>query len=623
MSNVQPQIDRVSADELKDVLSSCSAFSGFSDHEFDVLAQQAQRVFVPCGTQLAEFGVKIDSFMVVEHGRFLIRIPSGFGEAIEGKVGRGHPLGLTTSVSRTITIGDAYALRDSKVIYIQRRALLDCIAGNPDLMEGYSKWIIEQTLVLIGREDLRSYPLAFALFPVSDTPTIKSSITLLKKSLTETIGKGHLLNRQMVEKTLHCNLSDGSSFDQVRPQLIEWLEEQEAEGHFLLFVCDPEDTKWTRWCLNQTDRIIAMAMAGDNSEVDRLDNLFSEHFIAGSRVSIDLVLIQEGDTVIPRGARLWKKIKCLEGLHHVRDSKTADYQRVARWIGDRPVGLTLGGGGARGFAHIGVLQALEERGVPIDAVGGTSMGAVIAGAYARGWSPQRILSFAKEVFADTKAVADLDIPMVSILAGRKLNKKLRSFFDEIDITDLWLPYFCISASLSDGEMIVHDQGPLWKTVRASCSLPGVFPPVRHDGHLLVDGGVMNNLPLDIMEKKCKSGKVIAVNVGGGGAKDFASSSHWDLSGWKLFKQSITNRSGHIANILDVLMWSTTLSSKRYLQQLVASGRGDLYLVPPVQNFELLGFDALEQLYQVGYEYACKQLDEWDGLQEVAQLTAQA
>lgn len=616
MGDANHQIDQVSAKEIRDVLSNCSAFIGFSEREYGLLAQKARRVFVPSGTQLLKFGAELDMFMVVEHGRFLVRIPSRLGETIALKVGRGQPLGLVTSMSRGATLGEAYALRDSKVIYCPRKAFLDCVAANPDLLEDFSKWTIEQVLILIGQKNMESPPLTFALFPVSNEPLIKSSVTLLKQALTETIGKGHLLDSQKVEQVLHCNLADESSFERVRPRLSQWLEEQEAEGHYLLFVCDPEDTKWTRWCLDQTDRVIAIARAEDTSAIERIDRLFSDRMVAGDRVYIDLVLLQDHDVILPKKSNVWHKLKCVARHHHVRDTKSNDYQRVARWIEGRPIGLTLGGGGARGFAHIGVLQALEERGVPIDAVGGTSMGAVIAGAYARGWSPHKILSFAKEVFAGTKAVADLDIPIVSILAGRKLNKKLRDFFEEIDIADLWLPYFCISASLSAGEMIVHEQGPLWKAVRASCSLPGIFPPVRHEGHLLVDGGVMNNVPLDVMESRCKGGKVIAVNVGGGGAKDFANSSHWDHSGWKLLRESFIKRNEHIANILDVMMWSTTLSSKRYLQQLVASGRGDLYLAPPVQSFELLGFDALEQLYQVGYEYAFKELDKWDGLQDL-------
>jgi predicted acylesterase/phospholipase RssA len=296
----------------------------------------------------------------------------------------------------------------------------------------------------------------------------------------------------------------------------------------------------------------------------------------------------------------------------------ADFNRAARRISDRAVGLVLGGGGARGLAHIGVLQALEEAGIPVDVIGGTSMGSVMAAAYARGWAPSKILEFASETFSETNSVRDLDLPMISILAGHKLNRLLQAFFEEIDIADLWLPYFCISANLSEGEMVVHDKGLLWERVRASCSLPGIFPPVLVDGQLLVDGGVMNNVPIDIMDRRCTGGTVIAVNVGGGGASGLASSNYWNYSGWSHLRHRLTSKSEneHVANIIDILLWTTTLSSKRHLHQIVASGLVDLYLTPPVQEFELLGFDAYEKLYKIGYEYALKQISTWDELPRI-------
>ena len=213
--------------------------------------------------------------------------------------------------------------------------------------------------------------------------------------------------------------------------------------------------------------------------------------------------------------------------------------------------------------------------------------------------------------------------MISILAGRKLNRQLQSFFEKIDITDLWIPFFCISASLSEGEMVIHDQGLLWEKVRASCSLPGIFPPVLSDGQLLVDGGVMNNVPMDVMENWCNGGTVIAVNVGGGGAKGFDDGKHWNETGWSLLRQRFSRNSQkkRITNIVDVMLWSTTISSKRYLQQLVDAGRVDLYLTPPVQEFQLLGFDAYEKLYQVGYEYARNKLAAWEDLSKIVHPVA--
>ncbi|MEE4604457.1 MAG: patatin-like phospholipase family protein [Desulfobacteraceae bacterium] len=238
---------------------------------------------------------------------------------------------------------------------------------------------------------------------------------------------------------------------------------------------------------------------------------------------------------------------------------------------------------------------------------------------ARGWPPQRILELVREIFQDTRSVMDLDFPMVALLGGHKLDSVLRSIFKEIDIADLWFPYDCVSSSLTSASMVVHDRGPVWRCVRASCSLPGIFPPVHAEGQLLVDGGVMNNVPMDIMGKHCEGGTVIAADVGGGGARNLELGDFAGASGWSLLRNRLNpiTPNEQIANIFQILMWATTLSSKQYLQQLVATGHVDLFLTPPVQGFQLLGFDAYEKLYQIGYEYTRRQLAEWDCLQRVA------
>jgi predicted acylesterase/phospholipase RssA len=166
--------------------------------------------------------------------------------------------------------------------------------------------------------------------------------------------------------------------------------------------------------------------------------------------------------------------------------------------------------------------------------------------------------------------------------------------------------------------MVHDRGPLWRSVRASCSLPGIFPPVQAEGNILVDGGIMNNVPMDIMGTQCAGGTVIAVDVGGGGARDLDLGNKEAPSGWNLLLNRLNPASPNerIANIFQILLWSTTLSSKQYLQQLLATGHVDLFLTPPVQEFQLLGFEAYQRLYEIGYEYTRKRLAEWDCLEQV-------
>ena len=606
---------KVTASELRGVLSSCKAFISFTDNNYDELAREAKREFAPAGKQLLKQGDFTETVTALEHGRFIVCIPAQSGEILTFEIGRGEIVGLATALGGEPYRGDLYALRDSTVISIPHEAILACLSTDPQLIKDYSLWTIEQVQYLIGQTSRQNRPQAFALLPVGNDSQALETAEAFMRALQETTGPGHLIDSRRVQESLGCDPSKENEFERVRPKLTAWLEEKEAEGHFLLFVCDPTETIWTRWCLCQTDRIVVAVGAKDTSQIQLIDQMFTGRKVAETELLVDLLLIQDKNIELPRGSSAWTKLKCRRRHHQVRQGNLADFKRATRRISDRAVGLVLGGGGARGLAHIGVLQALEDAGVPVDVIGGTSMGSVMAAAYARGWAPSKILEFASETFSKNNAVTDLDLPMISILAGRKLNRRMQEFFEEIDITDLWRSFFCISASLSEGEMVVHDKGLLWERVRASCSLPGIYPPVWVDGQLLVDGGVMNNVPIDVMDRRCTGGTVIAVNVGGGGASGLASSNYWNYSGWGHLRHRLTSKSEkkHVTNIIDILLWTTTLSSKRHLQQIVASGLVDLYLTPPVQGFDLLGFDAFEKLYEIGYEYTRERLETWEDL----------
>jgi len=190
-----------------------------------------------------------------------------------------------------------------------------------------------------------------------------------------------------------------------------------------------------------------------------------------------------------------------------------DIHRLARFVSGRAVGLVLAGGGARGFAHIGILKALTEAGVPIDQLGGTSMGAIIAAGVAAEWDTRDLAKRLRHAFVETNPLSDYTFPLIALFRGRKVSQLLRQNFGEIRIEELPKPFFCVSSDLTSGRIHVHRSGPLWRALRASVALPGILPPVTHHGHLLVDGGVMNNLPVDVMAQN-PHGPIIASDVTG-------------------------------------------------------------------------------------------------------------
>ena len=178
------------------------------------------------------------------------------------------------------------------------------------------------------------------------------------------------------------------------------------------------------------------------------------------------------------------------------------------------IGIVFSGGGARGFAHIGIVKALREAGIPIDLVGGTSMGGIMGGGVAANWSIEEMTrALPPLVRRRQSACATTPSPFSRCVTGRKVSTLLHREFGDVTIEDLPLPFFCVSSNLTTGHSDVHRRGTLWRWLRASVAIPGVLPPVMNNGEVLVDGGTMNNLPVDAM-RELGRGPVIGCDVGG-------------------------------------------------------------------------------------------------------------
>jgi predicted acylesterase/phospholipase RssA len=293
---------------------------------------------------------------------------------------------------------------------------------------------------------------------------------------------------------------------------------------------------------------------------------------------------------------------------HFRLGQTADFQRLARHLTGQRVGLVLGGGGARGYAHIGIIRAFKEAGIDIDMVGGTSMGSLIGGQLALGWDYQTMVQ--RSQAALPKSVLDYTLPVAALNSGHRWTKMVTTLFGDVQIEDLWLNYFCVSANLTQAKAVIHNSGSLSEAVRTSTSLPGILPPVLRNGDLFVDGGVLDNLPVAMMKQRNGGGPVIASDVSAPVDLQVKADFGLYLSGWKLFWQRLNPflLTPDIPSLGATIMRSSLLSSAQALD--AAKALADIYIYPPVEQYGTLEFPALEAIVDIGYTYGQKMIEEW-------------
>jgi NTE family protein len=319
---------------------------------------------------------------------------------------------------------------------------------------------------------------------------------------------------------------------------------------------------------------------------------------------VDLILLQPANIPIPQGSEAWMDATEPARLFHMRRDHIGDVERIARVLTGQSVGLVLSGGGARAYAHIGAVRALRERDVPIDFVGGVSMGAIIAAGVALEWSDEELDRRIHEAFVDTSPLADIAIPILAMTTGLRVSERLAHHFGEVEISDLWIPFFCLSSNLTTGAQHLHRRGLLRKALRATIALPGVMPPSTEQNNVLVDGAVMNNFPADVM-RTAQLGPIIGIDVTGARsitADDVARPSsiwRWLWSGqW---------RKG--PPIVSLLMRAATVSTGR---DLAASRLAtDVLVQPEVEKVEIRDWSAYAPAVAQGYRAMIETLNRLD------------
>ncbi len=597
---IQPRIHR---SQLANVLT--QLFGSLEPQVMQSIQRNVAWRHLAAGEVLVHQGEPGDSMFIVINGRLCIVNDAKPGsERIIGDVVRGETVGefaLLTGEPRSATV---FAVRDSDLVCLTRANLEELIDVYPRIVLQMTRSIIRRSQEQIARRPGASTPTTvLTLIPASPGLPSTKFIENLVAELS-IFGKTMYLDSQRFDEAFGRAGSAQLPAEHPTSTVINsWLTDIEQSNAFLILSADRTLTEWTRRCLRQADRVVIVTAGGDVTDPD----LFSSLMDLTKKASLlqsapDLILIQPEGVARPAHTARWLSGLKLRTLHHVRMSVQRDFSRLARRLTGRGVGLVLSGGGARGLAHVGVIQALDEAGYEIDLIGGTSMGALIGAAYAMDWDTGRMREMVRALSSPSKLL-DYTLPFTSLVASYKVNRILKELFGEVQIEDLWRKYFCISTNLSRAEPVIHQMGSLWEAVRASIAIPGIFVPLLRTGEVLVDGGVMNNFPVDVMRQYCEGGFVVGVNTTP--KKEMSTDFQFSpaLSGWDVLWSKINPLAPkiHAPSILSSLIRATEASSAYH--NLLNLADADLLIVPAVETYGTLAFGEYEKIIEEGYRAA--------------------
>ena len=588
-------MEQWSAAERAEFLGRANVTADLDARTLQALAPRLTPVALTSGEYLMHQGEVGDAMYFVVTGRLRV-VLEGDDPHIIGRIGAGAIVGELALLADEPRFASVIAARDTDLLRLAREDFEEIIGAAPGLLRAVASTVVRR----LGERG-RAAPVPDRTIAVvaAGSPEDPRLLDDFVRSLRQTL--------QRYGPTTVIQPGDVTDADQA--DLSRRLQRDEERNAFVLLVGAGAAVPWT---LRHADVVLLVANADDETGQGAAQQHLPElraNPVTAPQVYLALQHPRSRDLL--HKTEGWLTASGADGVFHLR-LQSGEVDRVARHIAGRAVGLALGGGGARGFAHLGVLRALEEARVPIDVIGGTSIGALVAAFYAMGWDADEREARAIEALVGNGALFGVTLPVLSLSSAVKVQRLLTDerYLGERNIEDLWSTFCCVSADLGRAEPVVHDRGSLALAVRASISLPGILPPVAQEGRWLIDGGVLDNLPTETIRERTNGGPLIAVDIRPQIDLSMTPAFGTSVSGWSLVGQRLSRRQEQapLPSLVDVFMRASGLGSIRAQQESLHRGPADLLLRPPVGTHRILDFRHGPNLIRSAYEYTVDALE---------------
>ena len=496
-----------------------------------------------------------------------------------GVIRPGEPAGEMAMMAGTEHTADVVALRNCEVLALPRDAFFEAARKEPDLMVELSRLMIQRAR---DRRSGGGEPSVFGFVSARQSP-IRAFVERIAAAIQA--------------DGFTCQVIDHSALTSAA----DWFSRVEDTHDYVLYVAELDEPAWAALCARQVDRVFVVGnglLAPPNRPMPHAGVLDAQR-------RTDLILMRDPRMKRPANTAAWidaiQPGRWFQAVEGARD----DAERMARVLTGSAVGVVFSGGGARAYAHIGALRALHDAKVPIDFVGGSSMGAVIAAGPALGWTQEELEARIHRAFVVKNPLSDITFPMLAMTRAAKVDQLLIDAYGDMDLADTVRPFFAVSTNLTSGKIEVHRRGMMRKAVRASIAIPGLLPPMVIDGQVLVDGAVLNNLPTAVM-RQMNSGPVIGVDMSQARGVDPQVILH-PPSVWRFLATGAWRRGPPIVSIL---MRSATLTTDAELE--VSRGATDILVQPRPEGTEIRDWKSYEPTVMVGYQATLEALSKVDG-----------